>query len=185
MTESVDLSKLTGVAGAGTAIGQASVQDLMLAAQVDAEKQKKEQELANAIAANLAASQQFNKQVIKSKGVVVFYARGDGSRYCFEDGGVAEFVGGRYEMNPDVVADDYIAPVARTGQAQQTREQGWARRFEELTYVCNVPNPVFSAVPVPVHKSDSMVLREIGHSGGGIGMVGSFQTGQNLKASNG
>lgn len=127
------------------------------------------------------------KQLVEKKHsptLVIFYSRGDGSRYCFEDGGVALFNGGRYEFDPAVVADDYIAPPARVGDRQKTREEGWQRRFEELNYVCGIPNPVFSKIPVPVHKSDALVMREVGHSGGGIGLVGSFQAASNLRQSN-
>lgn len=120
----------------------------------------------------------------KSSTLVTFYSRGDGSRYCFEDGGIAEFKGGFYEFDPAVIPDDYIAAPAKAGQPQITREDGWKRRFEELTYVCKIPNPVFSSVLVPVHKSDAHVMREVGQAAGGIGLVGSFQAGSNLKQSN-
>jgi len=121
----------------------------------------------------------------KSATVETFYSRGESSRYVFTDGGVATFMGGQYKFDPATVPEDYSPPFING--KQDTPEEGWARRYKELKYVCGVPNPVFSLVPVPVHKSDAHVLREVGHAGGGtastVGMLGSFQVAGNLKPS--
>ena len=112
-----------------------------------------------------------------------FYARLDGCRYCFSDGGVAMFLGGIYEFDPDNIPSDYIPP-----EGKGTVEECWARRLKELIYVCTVPNPVFSLTPVEIHRSDAKVLREIGSPGGsiaasGVGLVGSFHVAGNLQSS--
>ena len=119
--------------------------------------------------------------------VETFYSRGESSRYIFSDGGVAIFMGGQYKFDPANVPEDYQPPYVNG--KQDTPEEGWAKRHRELKYVCSTPNPVFSLTPVPLHKSDAHVLREVGHAGGGtassVGMLGSFQTAALLKASNG
>lgn len=113
----------------------------------------------------------------KKSTVVTYYARNEGARYCFVDGGVARFVNGMYQFDPESIPLDYSPPEGKTA------EEGWKARHKELEYVCRVNNPVFSVDPVPLHKSDAVILREIGHSGGGVGLVGSFQTGGNLAGS--
>lgn len=106
----------------------------------------------------------------KSPTLVTFYSRLDGSRYIFADGGVAIFTGGVFEFDPQNPDPEYVPP-----EGKGTVEECWDKRFKELQYVCKVQNPVFSAVPVAVQRSDSRVLREVGHAGGGIGIIGSTQ----------
>ncbi len=104
-----------------------------------------------------------------------YYSYLDGARYYFADGGVAIFQGGIYEFDPDNVPDDYVPP-----EGKEVKES-WGKRFRELEYVCSIPNPVFSKVRVPLHRSDAIVLREVGHAGGsaapavGTGLVSSAQ----------
>jgi hypothetical protein len=117
----------------------------------------------------------------KSPTKKTYYSRLDGARYCFADGGVATFTGGQFEFDPAVVDADYFPP-----EGKGTAEECWVKRHKELEYVCTIPNPVFSAVPVEVQRSDSKVLREVGHAGGGsVGIVGSFAAQSMLKQSNG
>lgn len=111
----------------------------------------------------------------KSPTKKTYYSRLDGCRYVFSDGGVAVFIGGRFEFDPKVIPEDYMPMTGKTP------EEGWALRFKELEYQVNTPNPVFSKVPVELQRSDAVVLREVGHAGGGVGMVTSFQM-QNLLA---
>lgn len=105
----------------------------------------------------------------KSPTKKTYYARLDGCRYVFQDGGVAVFVGGRFEFDPAVVPEDYMPLTGKTP------EEGWAQRHKELEYQVNTPNPVFSKVPVEIQRTDAHVLREVGHAGGGVGLVTSFQ----------
>lgn len=142
----------------------------------------------SAIAAPVASAQTSHSLTKKT-----YYSRGDGSRYIFWDGGIAIFQGGQFEFDPANVPIDYFPPDGRAGKngAPMTPEEGWERRARELEYVCTIPNPVFSKVQVPLFKSDSVPLREVGHSGGGtaehggVGMVGSFQVGSLLQQSRG
>lgn len=114
----------------------------------------------------------------KSPTKKTYYARLDGCRYCFADGGVAIFVNGMYDFDPAQVPEDYMHPDEKISAAD-----GWARRHKELEYQVNNPNPVFSKVPVQIQRSDAVVLREVGHAGGGVGLVGSFAAQQLLKQS--
>ena len=125
----------------------------------------------NPIPATAVASAALSKSPTKK----VYYSRLDGCRYVFSDGGVATFIGGRFEFDPAVIPEDYMPMTGKTP------EEGWALRFKELEYQVNNPNPVFSKNPVEIQRSDAVVLREVGHSGGGVGMVTSFQM-QNLLA---
>jgi hypothetical protein len=81
-----------------------------------------------------------------SKNIKTYYARYNGCRYYFQDGGVATFTGGRYEIdagNPDN-----------------------ALRVKELEYVMDASSPLFSRVPVRMMRSDSIQLRAVDRSGG-------------------
>lgn len=142
------------------------------------EQKMKERELALAQAKGIdTASPAPSAVASKSPTVECFYSRGLASRYIFWDGGVAEFTGGRYYFDPKVVPEDYSPPLKQGKEV--TPEQGWELRYKELIHVCTIPNPVFSRVPVPLHVSDAVVLREVGRPGGGtatpggVGIVGS------------
>ena len=79
-----------------------------------------------------------------SKNIKTYYARYNGCRYYFQDGGVATFTGGRYEIdagNPDN-----------------------ALRVKELEYVMDASSPLFSRVPVRMMRSDSIQLRAVDRS---------------------
>jgi len=140
------------------------------------EQEKEPQTPTVPLPAVAVASDVFSKSPTK----ITYYSRMVGTRYCFRDGGVAVFQDSTFQFDPVHIPADYMAPPT------MTREAGWKQRHEELEYVCTVPNPVFSKVPVPVMKSDAVVLREVGHAGGGtatsgVGLVGSFAA-QNLLA---
>lgn len=84
----------------------------------------------------------------KSTNIKVYYSRYNGCRYYFQDGGVATFTGGRYEIdagNPDN-----------------------ALRVKELEYVMDASSPLFSRVQVRMMRSDSLQLRAIDRAGGVI-----------------
>lgn len=81
-----------------------------------------------------------------SKNIKVYYSRYNGCRYYFQDGGVATFTGGRYEIdaaNPDN-----------------------ALRVKELEYVMDASSPLFSRTQVRMARSDSIQLRAVDRAGG-------------------
>lgn len=84
----------------------------------------------------------------KSKDVRTYYSYLNGSKYYFADGGAATFTGGMYQIDAENPAN--------------------ALRVQELEYVVDIPTPVFSRVRVRVRKSDSKLMREVNHAGGGV-----------------
>lgn len=94
------------------------------------------------------------------KKVNTYYSRYNGSRYYFADGGVATFAGGKYEID-----------------AANPRN---ALRVDELEYVVDTPQPIFSRVPVRIVKSDSKRMRAVDRASDGVQAEEDFDEDQNM-----
>lgn len=94
------------------------------------------------------------------KKVNTYYSRYNGSRYYFADGGVAIFAGGKYEID-----------------ASNPRN---ALRVDELEYVVDAPQPIFSRVPVRIVKSDSKRMRAVDRASDGVQAEDEFDEDQNM-----
>lgn len=94
-----------------------------------------------------------------AKKVNTYYSRYSGSKYYFADGGVAIFAGGKYEID-----------------ASNPRN---ALRVEELEYVMDSPQPIFSRIPVRMIRSDSKIMRAIDRASDGVPQE-EFDEDQNL-----